>query len=87
MNSFFFYNHHNVGSLAIWPPDHFHKGLDLDQAMVKRVVPFLTMDGVVFCRVTGCLIGLAISSNTLPVGASLLWRGGLPPFRPSNRRK
>jgi hypothetical protein len=40
------------------------KGLDLDQAMVKRVVPFLTMDGVVFCRVTGCLIALAISRNT-----------------------
>jgi hypothetical protein len=30
------------------------------------------MDGVVFCRVTGCLTVLVTNCNTFPVGASLL---------------
>jgi hypothetical protein len=26
----------HVGNLAIWPPDQFHEGVDLDQAWVKE---------------------------------------------------
>ena len=34
--SFFFLPTSHVGNLAIWPPDQFQEGIDLDQAWLKE---------------------------------------------------
>jgi hypothetical protein len=36
LNSFFFLPTSHVGNLAIWPPDQFQKGFDLDQAWLEE---------------------------------------------------